>query len=318
MSQSRSSQLRRGYGHRHHWRHEMALIELSTKVRAIRRSKIAFWTIGSAVALCTAVIGSAITSPARAVLIGLVAGLSVGFVAGFSLFCWPAIRVFWHWAPELILFTGLLVGYLMLTSHLPWWGALATLGAPGGALVLVPALRRRVWPWVMCAISRHRLRVCFHAFISTQRSGMAPLILCARPIPAGERVWIWLRPGLALADLEQRLDRIATGCWAAECRITPASRRHAAFVHLDLVRRNPLSAAIRSPLPTRVPTVNTPSTVPVAAASGLDLPDIQPPPSVAAHRPSKALTAQPVTPDPVISDLIPTPATPVDDLSDWI
>ncbi len=231
----------------------MALIELSTKVRAVRRSKIAFWTIGSAVGVCTAVIGSAITAPARAVLIGLVAGLSVGFLAGFTLFCWPAIRVFWHWAPELLLFTSLLALYLLLTGHLPWWAALATLTIPSGGLVLIPALRRRVWPWVMCAVSRHRLRVCFHAFITTQRSGMPPLILFAHPIPAGERVWIWLRPGLALADLEQRLDRIATGCWAAECRISAASRRHAALLQLDLIRRDPLTAAIDSPLPARVP-----------------------------------------------------------------
>ena len=60
-----------------------------------------------------------------------------------------------------------------------------------------------VWSWV--ALVRHRLRLCFTRIVRGSggvRPGSLPLILCARPTPAGERVWLWLRPGLALEDLD--------------------------------------------------------------------------------------------------------------------
>jgi hypothetical protein len=177
-----------------------------------------------------------------------------------------------------------------------------------------------VLPWVWCAISRHRLRLCFTAFIASQRTGMAPLILLARPIPAGERVWIWLRPGLALADIESRLDRLSTGCWASECRITPASRRYAALLRIDIARRNPLLQQVGSPLSDLVPTVVGLSNPLMVTPSGLDLPDV---PETATAEPvdgkrrPRAVTAEPAHPEPVLADVL-TPAREVDDLENWI
>jgi hypothetical protein len=160
---------------------------------------------------------------------------------------------------------------------------------------------------VWCGIVRHRLRLCFAAFIASQRSGSTPLILLARPTAAGERVWVWLRTGLAISDLENRLDRLATGCWAAECRVVPASSRYAALVRLDITRRNPLRGLVGSPLPGLVPTVTDASTgSPVRAPKGLDLPDVTdpdtPPPAVGPRRP--AITAVPAQRDPVVSELL--------------
>ena len=144
----------------------------------------------------------------------------------------------------------------------------------------MPASRRRIWPLDAVRRLRHRLRVCFTAFIASQRTGMTPLILLARPIPAGERVWIWLRPGLALADLEARLDRLAAGCWAAECRIAPASRRYSALLRLDIARRNPLTRPGRlTACPTWSPPPSCgPNRVDTRTrTAGLDLPDIPEP-----------------------------------------
>jgi hypothetical protein len=45
-----------------------------------------------------------------------------------------------------------------------------------------------------CQISRHRIRTCFYEFIITSRTGTLPLILGARPTPAGERLWVFCAP----------------------------------------------------------------------------------------------------------------------------
>jgi hypothetical protein len=99
-----------------------------------------------------------------------------------------------------------------------------------------------------CLVTRHRIRTCFSEFIITNRTGSLPLILWARPTPVGERVWIWLRPGLSLDDLLDRLDKIAVACWATAALAEAASASNAAFVRLDIKRRDVLTGTITSPL----------------------------------------------------------------------
>jgi hypothetical protein len=124
----------------------------------------------------------------------------------------------------------------------------------------------------------------FPEVIRTQhrlRPGHPPLILAARPTPAGERVWIWLRPGLDLTDLEERTGKLAVACWASEVRAVRASTRFAALIRLDVTRRDPLTATVPSPLTKAVP--SSASVVPVSAAVvpvGLNLTDIAPTPTV--------------------------------------
>ena len=306
MSKSRYGLINRTRYRRHH-RH-IAMIAHPVLWHAIRRAKIAFWAVGLAVGLTTAVVAASITEPLRATLIGLLTGIAVGLVVAAVLFAWPVIRVAWHWTAEILALTGFLTLYSALAEDMPWWLALATIATPIGLLLTLPSIRRPILGWVWCIISRHRLRVCFTAFIASNQEGRTPLILFARPTPAGERIWIWLRPGLALADLEARTDRLAAGCWAAECRITPASRRYAALLRIDIARRNPLTATIGSPLPNLVPAAAT-VTAHVAAPSGLDLPDVPDTRAIDADRNRRAIAA------PAPSD---TASPPVDDLSDWI
>jgi hypothetical protein len=132
-----------------------------------------------------------------------------------------------------------------------------------------------------CLVVRHRLRVCFAEFVRTgvrSRAGRLPLVLWARPTPAGERVWLWLRPGLDVADLEGTTGRVAVACWAAQARVVRASTRFAALLRVDLSRRDPLTGRVSSPLVRLVPAprkkaVDVP-VLPAVAAVGLDLADV--------------------------------------------
>ena len=84
-------------------------------------------------------------------------------------------------------------------------------------------VRSRIHQALWCLVTRHRIRACFSEFIITNRTGSLPVILRARPTPVGERVWIWLRPGLSLDDLLDRLDKIAVACWATAALAEAAS-----------------------------------------------------------------------------------------------
>ena len=129
-------------------------------------------------------------------------------------------------------------------------------------------------------IDRHRLRLCFTEFVRSANRvspGRLPLILLARPTPAGERVWVWLRPGLDLADLEVKTAKLAVACWAAQVRVVQASENRAALVRIDITRRDPLKTLVGSPLLDLLP--NPPGLAPVSPAVpafdlALDLPDV--------------------------------------------
>ena len=122
-----------------------------------------------------------------------------------------------------------------------WWWSTSLLAVIGLGSAITP-VRRRVVAFAWCAIVRHRLRVCFAAFIRSRNRldpGLAPVILTARPTPAGERVWVWLRTGLDIDELERSTAKLAVACWASEVQVC-GSRRFAALVRLDVTRRDPL------------------------------------------------------------------------------
>jgi hypothetical protein len=102
-----------------------------------------------------------------------------------------------------------------------------------------------------------------------------PLILLARPTPAGERVWVWLRPGLDLAELEANVAKLAVACWAADVRVTCTSERQAALVRIDVTRRDPLKAMVDAPFAAQVPESASPAELPaVELIRGLNLSDV--------------------------------------------
>src|SRR5687768_5714137 len=133
----------RGWGSsRAAYRHHTTMIELETRMAAIRRSKIAFWAVGSTVGLTTGVIASAITSGFNAIAIGLITGLVMGLVVAVVLFIWPAIRMAWHWAAEMLTLASFLAGYLLLNRVLPWCAALTVLTTPVLLAFAIPRTRR--------------------------------------------------------------------------------------------------------------------------------------------------------------------------------
>jgi hypothetical protein len=214
------------------------------------------------------------------ILAGLLA-LPIAFVAGLSVWTlvriWPVLRMLWWWTPEISAAMALVYGWIALANATPAWLTLAVMAPVVGIPAAVPAIRRRVTALAWCFIVRHRLRVCFSQFIIANKSGSLPLILWARPTPVGERVWVYLRPGLSLKKLQDRLDEIAVTCHADSALVDLASNSgKAAYLRFDIKRREVLTAKVNSPLPGVIDTDDMPFTytAPTDVPTGLDLPDV--------------------------------------------
>jgi hypothetical protein len=219
--------------------------------------------------------------------VGLGVGAMAGTVASVLVWVWPVLRPLWDWRVELATVAAVVAGSAWVASVFgSWWWSLLLL-APLSVAVAVPAARRRLVAFVWCQITRHRLQMCFGAFVrATNRvtPGLVPLVLSVRSTPAGERAWVWLRPGLDLADLQGSTGKIAVACWARSVQVV-ASPRFAALVRVDVTRRDPLARLVASPLPADIP---APREAPMPAAGpvgglGLDLADV-PEPAEGAQR----------------------------------
>lgn len=296
----------------------VTVIEDRVRRSSARTAKIAFWVVAVSVALLTATVAASYTHPIIAVLIGITAGIAAGLPVAALIWIWPVLRVLWWWTPEILTATGLLAGWVELAAHTNLITRLALTAA-----IIAPAalkgVRARVMTVVWCFITRHRLRVCFNEFIITNRTGSLPLILWAHPTPVGERVWIWLRPGLSLDGLQDSLDRIAPACWADTVTVERASEANAAYLRFDVKRRQVHGGTITSPLvelvdPDTPATERETDTVPTA----LDLTDVTAGSVTATTgKAAKRGDTRSLRPDrePVST---PTAASGGEDVSDWI
>ncbi len=100
---------------------------------------------------------------------------------------WPLARALWHWLPELVVTAALVAAGTWLVDHIGPWLALVALAGPVVVVVAVGPVRRRLRAALWCVIVRHRLRVCFAAFIRARNRldpGTVPLILTG-PSDAG-------------------------------------------------------------------------------------------------------------------------------------
>jgi hypothetical protein len=200
---------------------------------------------------------------------------------------WPVLRALWWWSIEIAAVVVAAGGWVALAHLTTGWIASVVLLAAVGVVLLPPRSRRFVAAWSWCLVVRHRLRLCFATLVRSQartvggRPPSLPLLLWARPTPAGERVWLWLRPGLSLEDLDGKAGLIAVACIANRVRVTPASERYAALLRVDIARRDPLAGRIDSPLAELIPSLRNPTAeVPVSPAVppvGLELADIEEP-----------------------------------------
>jgi hypothetical protein len=213
-----------------------------------RKAKIVFYVSWFIVAVLAATVAASRWHPVIALLFGLASGFVTGAAAGAIVAAWPVIRAIWWWTPETVICGSLIFGWIELADHTTLILRLAFTAAITGIPAVFKPIRTRIHQVIWCLVTRHRIRTCFSEFIITNRTGSLPLILWARPTPVGERVWLWLRPGLALADLQTRLDEIAVACWATAALADTASRINSALVRLDIKRRDVLTGTITSPL----------------------------------------------------------------------
>ena len=189
-----------------------------------RKAKIVFYVTWVITAVLAATVAASRWHPIIALLAGLAVGFITGAIAGTIVAAWPVLRAIWWWTPETVITGSLIFGWIELADHTTLPFRLAATAAIVGVPAAIKPVRTRLHQVSWCLVTRHRIRTCFSEFIITNRTGSLPLILWARPTPVGERVWIWLRPGLSLDDLHNRLDKIAVACWATAALADTASR----------------------------------------------------------------------------------------------
>jgi hypothetical protein len=248
---------------------------------------------------------------------GVLAGVIAGFVVAVAVLAWPVIRVIWWWTIEIIAALALVAGWVELARHTTLPARIGAVALIVGIPALIPPARRAIIAVAWCVITRHRLRTCFAEFIITNRTGGLPLLLWTRPTPAGVRIWVWLRPGLALDDIQTRLDLIAVACWATSATVEAASTTNAAHIRLDIKRRDALTPTVTSPLlglVTSTPDTDT-ARDPLPVPTALDLPDVKgadvAPVKAARKEPKPQASVPAGTPAPVT-----TPSG--EDVGDWI
>jgi len=265
------------------------VIELKVQRSSARNARLAFIITMITVGLLAMTVASDHMHPILAALLAAPIAAVTGALIWALVRIWPVLRLLWWWSLEITAGIGLAYGWIALANATPALITLAVITPLIGVPAAVPAIRRRVVALAWCVIVRHRLRVCFSQFIIANRSGSLPLILWARPTPVGERVWVYLRPGLSITKLQKQLEEIAVACHADSALVERASQsKKAAYLRFDIKRREVLTAKVSSPLPGLVDTDDIPAsdTVPTDIPTALDLPDVpaEPTPMATAGR----------------------------------
>ena len=291
----------------------VTVIEEPVRRSAARKARIVFWVIWVTVSLLAAAVAASKWHPIIALFAGIGIGLAVAAVVAGAVLIWPVVRVIWWWLPEIGLAFGLVTGWTWLADHTTLDYRLAAVTLIIGIPATIAPVRRQLVALSWCLTSRHRLRTCFSEFIITNRTGSLPHILWARPTPVGERVWAWLRPGLALDDTQSRADLIAVACWADTVVAEAASASNSALVRIDIKRRDALTGQVVSPLldcilPGAPAKDRNTSAVPTA----LDLPDV----TAAEVTPDKPAPSRADKKSPAALSVVPDPAS--DDVTDWL
>ncbi|TDW70596.1 hypothetical protein [Kribbella pratensis] len=169
---------------------------------------------------------------------------------------WPVklLLTVWRWRWELYVLAAIayiviahgsaITGYFQ--SNPLWLNALLIVVLCGWIVTDNPARRfamNRIW----CVTTRHRLRACLIEMRVLNYSGNLPFILGCFATKTGQVVWLWMRPGQSVEDLDNKAESLASACWASKATIA-RSKRNAAIVRIDIDRRDPLAKTIDSPL----------------------------------------------------------------------
>lgn len=296
---------------------DVNVIDPSVQRSSKRRAKIAFMVSGLLAWALAAEILSSFIHPVLAILAGILPAFLVAVLVGLAVLVWPVARILVHWWVEIALVAVLLLGVSELYHVAAGPVVIGVLLSLAGGLMLPAPLRRRTISWAWCVISRHRLRVSFAAYIRGNREGTLPFILHAKPTPVGERVVVWLRPGLSLDELKNRQEQLAVSCWAKNVTVESASSKYAALLVFNIKRHNTLDGAVDSPLADTpaAPAREKTATADVTALDLTDVPedaikdeDVKPvkKPATAVYKPTPKTTEQVVV------------STSGEDVSDYI
>ncbi len=291
----------------------VTVIEEPVRRSTTRNAKIAACVVWVIVTLLSATVLASRWHPVLALLAGVLCGAAAAFLIAIAVLIWPVVRVIWWWLPEITLAAALVAAWVWLADHVRFPYLLGVVTVTVALPAVIPQVRRAVVALVWCLVVRHRIRTCFAEFIVYNRTGSLPLILQAVPTPAGERVSVFLRPGLSLDAIQARLPQIAVACWASSATATAASVANSARIRLDIKRRDALTGTVISPLLSRITPAPVADRDISAVPTALDLPDIT------------AAEVQPPATRPVKADKKPAPDQgPVvvpgagDDLTDWL
>lgn len=162
----------------------------------------------------------------------------------------------WRWRTELAYLTLLAVPLVWLADRFGYLLAVLLPAAVGGSGCCIPPVRRflaRRWGRLK---TRHGMLAVFRNTRMYNRAGRFPLVVRIGCTPVGERVKVWLRPGLSAEHFEDRIEQFAAACWARDVRAS-RSARFAQLVTVDVIRRDPFAATavIASPLPATLPPI---------------------------------------------------------------
>lgn len=295
----------------------VTVIEARVHRSSARNARVAFILTGIVVGILAAVVAAAHWHPVVALFVGALVGVPTGAAAWLLVRIWPVLRLLWWWTTEVVIAVVLLTAWVQLVDHTPTVVTLLVVALVVGVPAAVPVIRRQVIAWVWCLVVRHRLRVCFAQFIIANQSGSLPLILWARPTPVGERVWVYLRPGLSAKDLEGRLDKIAVTCHASTVLIERAAENNAAYLRFDIKRREVLTAHVGSPLVDQIDPAAPVSASPLTVPTALDLPDVDVP-TITLPTQGKPPAKKPPATTANGSKPAASSSAPEDDVSDWI
>jgi hypothetical protein len=147
----------------------------------------------------------------------------------------------WRWSIEIVLLVLLIITWIRLSAHMPNYAVAAVLVVPFAIGANFPRVRRLLAGWCWVLVVRHRFRTALVQTGVRNRSGKLPWIVAWRPIAVGERVTLLMVAGMSATDVENAADALAAACWARQVRVDK-NRRSAAFVRVDVIRRDPLES----------------------------------------------------------------------------
>lgn len=142
----------------------------------------------------------------------------------------------WRWESGILIALGALAWLIVAAVGVPGLFAAAGAGlAASIGLLCWPPTRHWIIARLWCIVTPHRIRAgCDNMWVQS-RDGRLPIVLRCTPQYYGERVRIWLRTGLTIADVHAARDALAVACLAKEVRVIADSRR-AYLATLEVVR----------------------------------------------------------------------------------